>query len=445
MINDKIMLLLCFILMPSQINRFLNKIQLIKIANHWYYLAICLYFIGLVIVLPHNSSMDTDYWYRWTDFALQKGIISAYRLVSDLNYLPVTIYYLMLIGKFITTFFGKLNDFMYIFKAFFLIFDFLTFLFLTKFLLQSNSKHKVLKLIFLMGNIALIYNSYFWGQVDAIYTLFLLISIYLAYQKKYFWSLILFQIALNFKLQSIMIFPLIAILNFDLLKDYKKILKIACFAVLLQIVLWFPFIVKGELGRITTIINDSNGYFERLSLNAFNFWYLILPENIVSLGSDRTNKFLWINAHYWGFAMFFSSCGILLWKTFTKLKNRKFTLGQVYLIAALLNLFFFFFNTEMHERYSHPAMIFMAAFFVLDGSFLLSGLISFTYFLSLNILLRFFTFQAQIPLLVNHKFIAWLYLFILIYAIFLLWKSQKILVIKPHPEKISFSKASHHA
>ena len=51
-------------------------------------------------------------------------------------------------------------------------------------------------------------NSACWGQADAIYTAFILISILCLFKKKYAWAFIFLGISFSFKLQFIFILPL---------------------------------------------------------------------------------------------------------------------------------------------------------------------------------------------------------------------------------------------
>jgi hypothetical protein len=61
------------------------------------------------------------------------------------------------------------------------------------------------------------------------------------------------------------------------------------------------------------------------------------------------------------------------------------------LSAAVISLSFFFFNTQMHERYSHPAMIFLFFYAAFSKQFGPYILVSIAYLLNMERILLYFT------------------------------------------------------
>ena len=54
-------------------------------------------------------------------------------------------------------------------------------------------------------------------------------------------------------------------------------------------------------------------------------------------------------------------------KVVKQLKN----IDIVFASAASVTILFFFFNTQMHERYSHYALIFLAGYFAVKNNYFL--------------------------------------------------------------------------
>ena len=72
----------------------------------------------------------------------------------------------------------------------------------------------------------------------------------------------------------------------------------------------------------------------------------------------------------------------------------------------------------MHERYSHPTIIFIACYAILSNRYLIYSLISVAYFLNLEFCLNFQPFADYNSILYNKLFISILYLI----AIVLIYK-----------------------
>jgi len=97
------------------------------------------------------------------------------------------------------------------------------------------------------------------------------------------------------------------------------------------------------------------------------------------------------------------------------------------LSGAVVALAFFFFNTQMHERYSHPALLFTAAYCFLTLRYVPFVLLSVAYFLSLENILRYMDLPTYGTLIFDTRFIAGLYLatiLLLFYDVIKLWREK---------------------
>ncbi len=70
---------------------------------------------------------------------------------------------------------------------------------------------------------------------------------------------------------------------------------------------------------------------------------------------------------------------------------------MVWLTSATVAVLFFYVNTQMHERYSYPAMILYFGYGFLSNRYLLYFLSSFAYFLNVDAILQAFKINPFKP------------------------------------------------
>jgi len=93
----------------------------------------------------------------------------------------------------------------------------------------------------------------------------------------------------------------------------------------------------------------------------------------------------------------------------------------VLLSAFLCVLGFFFFNTQMHERYSHPAMLLAFLYGVLRRDYWLFGLTTLAYFLNMEAVLQFFSLDYS-AFYFQKMFVASLFLLTIVLGLYKLYK-----------------------
>ena len=123
-------------------------------------------------------------------------------------------------------------------------------------------------------NPAVIYNAAVWGQFDAVYTFFLVLSLMLALKSKPIPSAVVFALGLLTKPQGIALLPLIVLLIYKKNGLKPLLYSIAAFTATIFLVV-LPF--EGIGNPITFLIkNYSTGYlyYNVTSVNAFNLWGL---------------------------------------------------------------------------------------------------------------------------------------------------------------------------
>lgn len=203
-----------------------------------------------------------------------------------------------------------------------------------------------------------ILDSACWGQVDAIYTLVVVILCLLLMDGRMLPAYGIYGIGILLKPQTIMFTPvlLVGIINHVFLKDFswKKFFRnlVGGFSVIGGMALVAaPF----GLGKVISQYTDTLGSYPYTSINAYNFWTL------VGLGGrDQNTVFLFLPCSVW------SNIVIVLVVLFTILilircrdKIYCYFLGSSFIILTM-----FTFAVNMHERYMFPALALVLFVFI---------------------------------------------------------------------------------
>jgi len=375
--------------------------------------------ILLIIIKPKDGfGLDLWSWSEWAKFSFTEGLSNIYK--SGTDYLPLYQYILFFFGK-IQGSIEAIADNIHKLKTFTIFFELGTTLMLFKILEDKfkDTYKAVLFSLFYFLNIAVLYNSVIWGQVDGIVTFFIFGSVIFGYRKKLFLSLLFFILAINMKLQAIIFLPVIGILLLPAVFDKSQMKKLIYFIVgvgIVQFLIFFPFICAGDFSKLWNVVTGSVGKYPVVSIHAYNMWYFFIddPRN-----TSDTYAFLGITYKNWGLILFFITSFFALLhfikpfvlKVFKKI-DIEYSRKKVIISCALIPLLFFFFNTQMHERYSYYALIFLATYAMLYNRPLVFILGSLAYFLNMDDCLHFFL--KSHPFFLIPCFIACIYLLVII-------------------------------
>ena len=242
-------------------------------------------------------------------------------------------------------------------------------------------------------NLALWYNTLLWGQYDAIPLFFVTAAIALAFTPHAGWALPCMLLAVFSKLQmAIFVPPLLVLLATT--HPLRRLVRVPYLTslVVLPILIWLPFITKGHFTEaFLTPWTRGVDFYPNLSLHAYNLWYIITPGDPYS----TSDKILMggLSAKTWGLALFCTLSGLLIWKLFMLMRSRPRSSSPLHssslppysslpfylLTLALINFFFFFFCTQMHERYIHPAVWFASGAYMLTGRWWSMAVLSVAY------------------------------------------------------------------
>lgn len=194
----------------------------------------------------------------------------------------------------------------------------------------------------------IMFNSTGWGQIESLYTSFLLLSAYFLLKNKPAYALIMFGFAFSIKSQSIFFLPFLGILFLKGRIRWWHFLFIPT----VYIVLAIPAVLIGRSWQSILLIYVSQvGQFHSLSMSAPNL-YIFVPDSFYQIG-------VWIGMGIFIIAM--AIWGWLNWRTNALYGNR-----QVILMALASLVLVPFVLPKMHDRYFYPvdAFSFAAAIFV---------------------------------------------------------------------------------
>lgn len=219
---------------------------------------------------------------------------------------------------------------------------------------------------------ASMYNSAYWGQTDSIFTLCSLLTVYFLCKNRFKLAGTIAAIGILCKMQAIIFFPLFGL--YAILQKKQPIKKlceslIAFIATVALIAL--PFIVAGKGDLLLNVYIGSVGYYPTTSMFAYNIWWLLYGDNQISdetlllhIISLKNIGLILFSLTYLSSVVFF---GKKQWSNCdTKQKNAVFLMCM-----AIVSGGFFLCNTQMHERYLYPFIVFLLPLLATKKQFIL--------------------------------------------------------------------------
>lgn len=309
-----------------------------------------IFIIGILLriysgLLIDGQPFDINIYKRWAA-AAANNLFSVYSNQSSIDYPPVYIYVLAVIGK--------LSSIPIFSKYYYLLLKLPSILadIASAYLIyRISNKHisKELGLIlsaFYIFNPAVLINSTIWGQADSFFTFIVIIAVFLLSEKKLIFSSVFFTIAVLTKPQAIILLPL---LLFELIRqrNIKSIIQCVLPALITALIIILPFsLYNGNITWIFNLYGNTISEYPYASDNAFNFFTLIGANNV----KYTTTMFI-LNYHSFGLIFIIL---ITIFSGFIYLKsNTKFS---AYLAALILIVGVFNFSVGMHERYMFSAV-----------------------------------------------------------------------------------------
>jgi dolichyl-phosphate-mannose-protein mannosyltransferase len=305
----------------------------------------------------HGHESDLEIFQYWFQTAADHGIRVFYSSTNaPVDYPPLNVYLFWGFGSIAKSLalyqlppLPPLPAMIYLIKLVPTIFDMFTaaaiFFFVKG---KLNFKLGIIAAALCAFNPAAIFEASVWGQFDAIYTFFLVLSLIFAIKSNPKLSAVSFALGLLSKPQGIALAPLILFLIFKKNGVKKTLYSIGAFAATIFAVI-LPFEWSNPVTFLSTIYFGGYDRYPLLSQNAFNLWGLFgnqLPDgNLLIVG--------WL--------MFAVAAVFIIYVLNARFKDS----GELLALFAAFMLFFSFFilETRMHERYLFPVISILALMF----------------------------------------------------------------------------------
>ena len=334
-----------------------SKREIIVIAV----LLILAFFVRFAFFSNQGYQIDTGDFSAWFQRAADVGPRVFYNNGYWCDYPPLNIYFFWIFGlmaKSLSVFGTSL--FTYVMKLPANIFDlgtaFLIFAFVRK---RLTFKLALLAAGLYAFNPAVVFNAAVWGQFDAIYTFFLVFSLFLVFESKPKWAVVVFMLGVLAKPQAVALAPLFVYLVLRKLNwNWKSALVSIFAAVATAFLVILPFDwtdwSNNPVAFLSSKYFGAYSTYAYTSLNAFNIWGF-------NMWVSDTKGLLFLTPFIVGWVLFAAVAAFALYFVH---KHSKGTDESVALFAAFVLFFaFFMFPTRIHERYLFPAMALLALLF----------------------------------------------------------------------------------
>ena len=213
-------------------------------------IVLALAFIVRVLLFPQQGyPIDTNDFISWFNTAANHGIRPFYTVAGYFDYPPFNVYIFWAFGSLANALgISMANMIKFVPNLFDLATAGLIYVFVRK---QATFKVALVSMALYAFNPAVIYNAAVWGQFDAVYTFFLVLSLMLALKSKPVPSAVVFALGLLTKPQGIALLPLIVLLIYKK-NGWKQLLySVAAFTATVFLVV-LPF--EGIGNPITFLI-----------------------------------------------------------------------------------------------------------------------------------------------------------------------------------------------
>lgn len=365
-------------------------------------------------------------------------------------YMPVIPYIVSIYSLFYSSLESMVANATYL-KSFFIFVDAVTFAWIISLLPLKSVKLVAFLSLLSLANIALIYNSIFWGQVDSLHSLLVFSCFVTLIQSKYKYVWGLFIIAVLTKIVSVIFLPIIllVILNELICKrlTIRQILVDISVVPVIALIIFLPILLTGNLSAYVELTNKVMTEYDSVTSNAFNVYYLISNRTDLIGISSQTPLFRSLTYNQFGLAAFSLSFFICLFPAFKTLylniigkKGIQISNRDLLFIFVLTPLLFFFFTTKIRERFSHPYLIFLTLYCFYNRRYIFWYLATFIYFLQLESVLEYtrvhggiFTSLLDETNIYKPEFVASLFLVLIIYLLHLMFMKLPRKIIQEPP------------
>ncbi|MBU1702299.1 MAG: DUF2029 domain-containing protein [Candidatus Eisenbacteria bacterium] len=324
--------------------------------------------IRWILAVQPGYIIDTLTYKRWALGAGREGIPSIYDTV-DFDYPPLYIYILYPLGKAYLalaaeTPLGTIPDstlLTLLIKLPPFIFDILIaavlYLLISRRRLwgpqRAGPKWGRWAALIYLFNPAVLWDSAYWGQPDAIHSAFVLASLFFLGGGRAAGSGVALALGGMMKPLAAPIAPLVAVAAFA--RDrWKGLLTAGLSGVAVVLVLFLPFLMTGRGSSVLNHVLFDVGLMPFTSVNGHNLWWLL------GAWRDANTPFFGpLTPKIFGLGLFGLLSLLILyrsWPVFRRAKDDATFTAALIQSAAIITLLFFFFSTHMHENHLFMAV-----------------------------------------------------------------------------------------
>jgi Gpi18-like mannosyltransferase len=306
---------------------------------------------------------DIEQLKAWTETAVTTNPLGIYS-ASTANYPPLGLLPLVIVGHFYRTFISPEFDtastiLTALLKLPGITADLITAVILYRYLTKYyNRRWGLIGLVAYAFNPAIIYDTAWWGQLESLVTLPMLLSVIALSNGRIRWAWLWLAVAVLVKPQAAVIAPVIFIATLKM-ADWRKLAQGIVTALTTALIILMPFILVGQLPVLIAQIRASAGRQLFLTMNAHNLWYLVTFGR-GSFAAREANPILDTQPLLgpltgWHIGLLL----LLAWTLFT-VHRLLFTLhhplpAALFWAAAAMIIGFYMLPAESHERYLFPA------------------------------------------------------------------------------------------
>ncbi len=396
----------------------------LPLYRSWTGIAWLLFFAMLIklIISVVYVGFDTDMncFFQWARMAANDGLSNFYKSDTFHDYPPGYIYVLYVVGIFIkafnvTSYTTAMGIILVKFPA--ILCDVIAGYYIYKIARRKFSERTSLicTLLYVLNPVVVL-DSSVWGQVDSVYTLFVLMMCYYIVENKYLIAIISFAIGVLMKPQTLFFTPVLlfacieqSFLTYKKGEDGKEritfefhsrrfveLLLYSVGSIAGMVLLILPF----GVGTIVAQYTETMGSYPYASVNAYNMW-MFFGKNWVS----QTETFMHIPYVVFGNIVIVAVVVIAALIFFRSKRDG----ARIYMVAAFINIFMFLFSVRMHERYMFPAIVLLLCAYLVrphKNMFFVYGLFSVTSLYNVAHVLFYYDpstydWEAKIPRLIS--------------------------------------------
>lgn len=315
---------------------------------------------------------DQQIFIQWWKAADRYGLAEAYARDGSLNYPPFYLLLMQLYGGVLKLFglvpqAGELS-----YKALLMVIDLIALGAAVRLTTGMKTAGRLLLLALFALNPALLADGIVWGQVDMLHGLFMVVAVMTAARRPWL-SGLLMAAALLTKFQAVTIAPVLGVYVAARAIRTRRWQHAAQWAAAFLAPLAAALAYFGAEGTLRIMLRqayaDAVGKYSSVSMNAMNVWYHLLGVN-PSTGDTQQFANL-VTYRQLGLILFgLSALLVCAYVVMASGRGDRQVTAVLLRASAAVNMAFFMLPTEIHERYSIPALLFVLFAIIYDRRWL---------------------------------------------------------------------------